>query len=322
MATSGSIDFTQTRNEIIQNAYQLLGVYGTGRTINAADQVLGEQFLNMMIKGWMAKGLHLWAKEEAILFVEDEEAEYTLSGDSTSARVTARDTVVVTNLDGAVIAAATSLTVDDTTDMTALDIIGIVQDDDVVHWTTITSVDTTTTLTLTAGMAGASADNSNVYVFTSRINKPLRIHAMRRITGTGQTQSEIPMIPLSHSEYFDLPNKNQAAANPSHYYYNPNISSGRLYLWPSPSDPSIRFGLTYTRMLEDFDSAANTPDLPQEWLQVITYQLAVRLAPSFDAEDKANKMIVPLASILYQDMLDWDTEVESVYFQPDSGYRS
>ncbi len=320
MATSGSIDFNQTRNELILDAFQLLGVYGIGRTVSSEDQAFAENMLNKMVKAWQAQGIHLWAKEEGVLFVADNVGEYTLSSAGTSARATLATDEVTTELTAAHAASATELTVTSTAGMTAADIIGIVLDDDAVTWTTIVSVDTATTLTLTAGLDSAAAAGSNVYAFTSRINKPLRIHAMRRIRGTDQggtsTQTEIPMMQLSHQDYFDLPNKTLNGLT-THFYYNPDILDGKVYLWPRPNDPEMRFGFTFTRMFEDFDAAGDNPDFPQEWLEVLTYQLAVRLAPAFGKDQKLIATIAPIAQILLQSMLDWDSEKDSVNFIPD-----
>lgn len=317
MATSSSTNFNQTRNEIIQDSFQLIGVYGVGRTISSEDQTFAENMLNKMVKAWSAQGIHLFAKQEGVLFLADETGDYNLSNASTSARATKASDAVITELNGAAAASATSLTVDSTTDMTAADIIGIVLDDDVVHWTTIVSVDTSTTLTITSGLASAAADNSNVYTFTTRINRPLRISSMRRAEGVGSNLTEIPMIQLSHQEYFDLPLK-VSNGSPTHYYYDPQLETGVVHLWQRPSDPETYIKFTYERILEDFDTSTDNPDFPQEWLEVLTYQLAVRLAPAFGKDQKLIATIAPLASTLLENILNWDTEATSIYLQPDS----
>lgn len=323
MATSGSVDFNQTRSEIILDALNLIGVYGVGRTVSSEDMTFANSMLNKMIKAWQAKGIHLWAKEEAYLFISDNVGAYTLGSGASDAYAALKDDCVITELNGAHVTSATSLTVDDTTGMAAADNIGVVLDDDTVHWTTIVSVDSSTTLTITTGLAGAAADNKNVYTFTNRINKPLRIHSMRRVTGMDSgattTQTEIPMQELSHQEYFDLPTKTHNGLS-SHFYYNPDISTGTLYLWPRPNDPEMYFAFTYDRMLEDMDAVGNNADFPVEWLEVITYQLAVRLAPAFGKEQKVVAMIMPMAVSMLDDMLNWDTETASVYLVPDKGY--
>lgn len=323
MATSGSVNYTQTRNEIINDAFQLLGVYGVGRTISSEDMTFASSMLNKMVKAWQAKGIHLWSKEEAYLFIADNVGEYTLSNAGTSARACARTDAVITELNGAHAASATTLVVNDTTGMTAADIIGIVNDDDAVTWTTIVSVDSGTGLTITAGLDGAAADNNNVYTFTSRINKPLRILNMRRITGTDSTttstRTEIRMVRLSHQDFFELPNKTTNGV-PTHYYYNPDLNDGTLYLWPRPSDPETYFEFTYERMLEDFDASTDNPDFPQEWLETITYQLAVRLAPAFGKDQKSIAYILPLASAMLDEMMSWDSEVGSIQLIPNKDY--
>jgi len=322
MATSGSINFNQTRNELIQDAFQLIGVYGVGRTVSSEDMNFASNILNKMVKAWQAKGLHLWSKEEGTLFIADNVGEYTLSNASASARATLRSDTVITEIaSGALASGSTSVTVDSTTDMATSDIIGIVQDDDVVHWSTISTIPSSTTLTIALATTAAAAENSNVYTFTTRINKPLRILSMRRVTGVDagstSTRSEISMVRLSHQDFFNLPNKS-TNGTPSHYYYNPDLTDGLLHLWPRPSDPEVYFEFTFERMIEDFDASTNNPDFPSEWLECLTYQLAYRLAPPF-GKDK-NKL-QPEASVMLTDLLNWDAEVTSITIEPDISGR-
>lgn len=317
MATSGSVNFNQTRNELIQDSLGLIGVYGVGRTISAEDMTFSSNMLNKMVKSYQGQGLHLWTKEEAYLFVADNTGEYTLSADSSSARMCLRSDAVITELAVAASATDTTLTVDSTTGMAAADIIGIVNDDDTVDWTTIVSVDSSTTLTITDQISGACAINNNVYTFTNRVNKPLRILSMRRVTGGPSSPSSIPMMALSHEEYFDLPNK-ENNGNPTHYYYNPDLTTGNLYMWLRPDTPEMYFEVTFERMLEDFDTASDTPDFPSEWLECLTYQLAVRLAPAFG---KSNMIPVlgPTADAMLQRAMDFDQEVTSINMIPEKG---
>src|SRR3990167_3017319 len=115
MATSGSVNFNQTRNDIITDALGLIGVYGVGRTISSEDMTYCSNALNKMIKAWQGKGIHLWSKEEGVLFPAAYTAEYILSSDATSARACLASDAVITQLNGAHASGATSLTVDSTT---------------------------------------------------------------------------------------------------------------------------------------------------------------------------------------------------------------
>lgn len=318
MATSGSVNYTQTRNDIIHNAYRLIGVYGIGRTISAEDMETASQFLNMMIKTYQADGLHLWAKEEAYLFLADNTANYTLSSDSTSARACLRSDAVITELSAAAAASATSLTVESTTGMATSDIIGVVGDDDTVTWTTISTIHTSTTLTIASGLTSASASGNNVYTFTSRINKPLRILSARRVTGGPDSPSAVPLVMLSHEEYYNIPTK-ETNGSPTQFYYNPDLTTGQLSLWPRPDDPETYIEFTFERMLEDFDAATDNADFPSEWLECLVYQLAVRLAPQFGKSNMLES-IGPMAKDLYDKVSGFDQEPASIKFMPDISY--
>lgn len=322
MATSGSVNYNKTRSEIIEDAYRLIGVYGRGRTVSSEDMQLGVDLLNMMLKSWQAQGLHLWTKEEGVLFVADNTGEYSLGSTASDAYACKESDAVITELNGAAAASATSLTVDSTTGMAASDNIGVVLDSDAMHWTTISSVDSSTTLTIASGLASAAADNSNVYTFTNRINKPLRVLSARRISGidsgSTSTQTEIPLVRLSNQEYFELPAKtNNGLTN--HFYYRPNRDNGSLFLWPRPDDPENYIRFTYERLIEDMDATTDNLDFPQEWLEAVTYQLAVRLAIPFGREQKAGMLLVPIAAELLQELKNWDAEVSQIQFMPDMG---
>lgn len=318
MATSNSTDFNQTRNEIINDAYQLLGVYGVGRTISAEDLQFASRSLNRMVKAWQAQGLHLWTKEEAILFpsADPNVERYQLGNTASDAHCALRTDAVITELGAAEAAAQTEITVDSSTGMAANDAIGIELDDETVHWTTISSVDNATTLTIADALPSAAAANRNVYTYTNRINKPLRVLSVRRKVEVGDSSTSIPIVALSHQEYFDLAGKKTDGLS-SHYYYNPDLSNGSLYLYPRPENGRLYFELTFERMIEDFDAAGDNPDFPSEWLECMVYQLATKIAPAFGKEEKAMAYIAPIASQLLQNMLDWDTEIEHIQLMPE-----
>ena len=316
MTTSGSIDYNQTRNEIIFDALQIIGVYGIGRTVSAEDEKFAASMLNKMVKAWQKQGLHMWAYEEAYLFAAKDGAEYSMGNASTDARAALRTDTVFTELGADEAASQTSITVDSTTDMTAADIIGIELNDGTTHWSTIASITDSTTLVIDDALASAASTNRNVYTFTTRINKPLRIPSMRRKSGIGDSSTTIPMLKLSQQEYFDLPNKAMSGV-PSHYYYNPDISNGRLYVWPRPQNSEYHFEFTFERMLEDFDASTDNADFPVEWLECITYQLAYRIAGGFG---KDKNTVMPEAGVMLENMLDADHEATSMYLMPNRDY--
>lgn len=118
--------------------------------------------------------------------------------------------------------------------------------------------------------------------FTTR---PLKITSMRHVANSIDT----PMIPLTRQEYFDQPNK-ATSGKPSSFYYDPQggkTATGTLYIWPTDSAVnSLEF--TYLRQFDDFDASANDPDFPQEWLDCLVHNLALKLAPYYGVTDVAD----------------------------------
>lgn len=318
MATSGSANFSITRNELIQEALELLGAYGAAETISAEDMTKAARALNLMVKTWQAQGLHLWAQEEGVLFIDKNVSTYTLSNDASSANACLWSDAVLTQIATAASASDTTLTVDSTTGMAASDIIGIVLDDGTVDYTTIVSVDSSTALTITTGLSAAAAVNKNVYTFTSRINKPLRIHNMRQVTGISSSttsSNNLPMTELSQEDYAYIAGPDTNGRS-SHFYYNPDLTTGKLYLWPRPNDGKYYFKFSFTRMLEDFDASTDNPDFPIEWAEALIWNLAARLAPAFGKEDKAVTQIIPYATALLNTIAAYDAETVSFNLQP------
>ena len=126
MATSGSIDFTMTRDDIIKQALWLIGAIGESETVPTDTTTQVAFQLNMLVKAWQAEGLNLWTTQEATLFLTKSVATYNLnssSGDNAS------DTVEETSLSAAASSSATVLTVTSSTDMAASDIVLIELDD-------------------------------------------------------------------------------------------------------------------------------------------------------------------------------------------------
>ena len=69
MTTSGSVNFAINRNQIITDALEDIGAIGAGDTPDDDDIQACALKLNIMVKAWMAQGIHLWALEEATLFL-------------------------------------------------------------------------------------------------------------------------------------------------------------------------------------------------------------------------------------------------------------
>jgi hypothetical protein len=138
----------------------------------------------------------------------------------------------------------------------------------------------TTNLWVTKDTAHTLTPGTQSYTVGTGLNisiaRPGRLEAARR-TASGV---DIPLGVVSRQEYMDTPNKSLQAP-PLIAYYDPQVSSGVLYVWPTGSTGNTSVTLTFQRYIEDFDVQGNTPDLPPEWHLALVYQLALMLAQSY-----------------------------------------
>lgn len=146
------------------------------------------------------------------------------------------------------------------------------------------------------------------------------IAAARRMLSVRRRISSIdtPMQELSRQEYYDLPNKSQQGM-PINWYFDPQRATRTLYLWLTPSTAiasTTTIHFTYLRVIEDIDALENDPDVPQEWLEALIYNLAARLGPEFGADENVLPRIEARAAALLSDLGSQDQEMASLYLQP------
>jgi len=311
--TSGSINFTENRNEIIIDAFSKIRVFAIGETPTTDDVNLASRALNRMVKEWQAKGWHLWKKREATLFLAKGVHEYLLGGTS-SDHVT--EEYVKTTLTADAASGTDTLTVTSSAGMTAADYIGIVLDDSSLFWTTIKAVLGATSVQTDAVLTGKASKNKYVFAYTTKITRPLLIPNARRYTViTGQ---EIPLISYSHSQYYDMPTK-ESQGSPNIFNYDPQLDSGKLNIWPTPADINYLINFTYAKSIEDFDNITDNPDFPQEWLDALVYNLALNLGPDYGKANNPDfSLIVQRAKESLDVLQGFDSERGSIFFQPDN----
>lgn len=312
MATSGSGNFTNTRNEIVTAALNKIGILGTNETLSQSDLQYAAGELNRMIKHWDTQGLHLWKYTEGVLVLEKDVSEYSVS--SSVGRFVLESDFVATTMSATAVAGATSLTVTSTTGMAVSDVIGVVTTDDTIHWSTISTIPDSTSLTIADGLDTATASGENVYTYTSRAVRPKEVTSVRYAYKNG---IERVVEDYSREDYFDLPNKSQSGS-PIVIHYDPQLNAGTFYVWPTPSHSDAKLNITFSRGLEDFDAAADTPDFPQEWLRALVLNLSVELCPAYGKDNKL-AILKPEADMALRQVLGWDNEKTSIFLGIDTG---
>jgi hypothetical protein len=312
VASSGSVDFSVNRDEIIKAALRAARIVGKDQTPDSTHISTGSEALNMIVKQWQGKadfapGLKVWSRKVAYLFLQQGEHQYDLgpSGDHWTG------TYYSTTLDAAEATSQTVISVTSTTNMTNSDNIGIVLDDGTIHWSTISSFSAGDTVTIATGLASAAASGNRVFWYTSKARRPLEIlTAVLRDTST----QDVPLYPMSLEAFESITDKT-ADGTPQYYHYEPMLTNGRISFDIEPDDVTKIVRVVFLGTLEDFDALADTPDYPQEWFRALKFQLAMDLWPEYKDGDPPASLKISRDEAL---MIAQNTNPETTdeYFQP------
>lgn len=308
MTTSGSTDFSINALDIVSEGYDACGILDPNETLSPDMTASGLKKLNIMVKAWMAQGMNLWAMSEATLFLSLNTQTYSLGGTGDHCTNSYVHTTLSTNE----ALGSTSLGLTSATGMSASDKIGIVLDSGVIHWTTISGSPGATT-TISLGLASAASAGNVVFAYTTKINRPLRIiSAYRRSISNQDTPIEV----TGRKIYSELANK-FTTGKIVQAYYDPQLTLGKISVWPTNDLATDVLRFWYERPIEDFDSEIDTPDFPIEWSEALINNLAYRLTkPNNVPKDKRLEIKADAdQSLLIASA--FGQEDSSVYFQPD-----
>lgn len=309
MATSGSINFELTRNEIITAALRKICVLGKKQQLAADDLNMCVTELNCMLLEWQGEGIYVWTQNEGILFTAKDTKDYTLS--STGDHSCMLSDLVTTTTTVSAAAAATALTVTSTTGMAVSDKIGIYLDDGSRQWTTISAIGSSTTLTLAAGLSSAAGVGATVYTYTTKLNRPVKVTDVRYKDDNNQ---ERMVEVIDRSWYQNIVSKTTSGF-PVQIYYNAGRSvTGTANIWPVPATAAGYLIFNYVRDIEDFDNATDTPDFPREWRKAIIYNLAMQVAPNFRVDIKDFPDVLRDAETSYRKVKAMSYELEDIQF--------
>jgi len=309
MTTSGITTYNETETEIIHDAYEKINVVGTDETVSAEDYASAHRTLNRMIKFWQGIDYHLWLKETATIFLQKNQLEYTLNSTGDHATLSYVETTLSADeASGQVILSVTS-----STGMNVDDYVGIKQDDNTLHWSTIKTIIDPTSIEINTAITDDAASGSKVYAYTTRLDQPFDVYSAVR---ESESQIDVPMNYLAYQEYFELPNKTSTGF-PVSYNYNRKINSALIRIWPVPITVEHLIKITFARKIEDFSVVSNDPDFPQEWIEVLVLNLAVKLAPNYGKAGTPNFAEVKEdAKLSLMQVGAFDNEPGSIYFQP------
>lgn len=310
--TSGTYTFNYNLNQIVRAAARKIGAIAAGEVLSSQAIQDFTDSLNIQVKAWDATGLHIWTEEEAILFLQPNQYSYTLGGTTTDNA--AWTTYNSTTLLAAAASGATSISVSSTTGFAASYYVGVVTNAGNISWSQESGAPSGSAITLSTGLSGMANAGNAVYVYQTQIVRPLRVVSGRRFAFNGSIDT--PMIQMSRVDYRNQPNKT-APGTVTQFFYDPRggaSNQGVMWLWPAPSDVMSCFKFTFWRPIQDFAIGANIPDLPNEWINALIWNLAYIMAPEYDCPPQRYQMIQGQAASSLDTVQGWDREPESYLF--------
>jgi len=314
MAVSNSTDFTLNRNEIIDKALELVGAKEANLTPDATEVAEASEWLNLMLKQWQVDtDMSMWVRRTGTLFLEQDKKTYQLGTSGTYATVDDEEDISETTLDAAEAAAETTISVTSTSGFANSDQIGILLDDDTIHWSTISSFVTDDTVTIATGLASAAASGNMVYTYTSIMHRPYKI---MEVVLRDTDDRDIILEPISQNTYMGL-NDKASSGNPTGYYFDPLLTNSKISFWPVIESNDYKVLIRYVKPYDDMDAASNNLDFPVAWTMAIIYGLAMHLCVKYSVEDTNYNRIIRQASVLFKRANAMDIEYGSFEIEPD-----
>lgn len=309
MATSGDYNYNLTRNQIIEDAAELAGIYDPeGQVLTASQYTRYARALNNIISAWQTDGLLVWTRKIGAVFLQKGQATYNIALDKTNSDHSSLEHVATTLTSGS----GTGLTVGTTTGMTAGDHIGIELATGYMYWDTIASVDSGTTLTLTTGSSGYLTGGV-IWTYTTALSKATRMRDgyVRQSAGGNDT----PIKVLSEEEYMRFGVKTTTGLT-TQVWYQALVPDGVFHCYPVPQTSNTILFVELQYPFQNFTTSTDNPDFPAGWLQALIYALAVDIAYRTGMDEKRLTMLQQKADYFHQ-YAAGDSQEQSVFFQPD-----
>lgn len=245
MATSGSFDFTRTRDQIIERALRAVGALGQGEVATAPQITEGSEVLNSIVKALQAEpgGPRLWVTEKA-----------TVTG-LISSEITHNGVNYICIL------GHTS------------SIAGATGDEPGVG-------DAWTNNWQTGGAGGPSWATATAYVSAGDFGVAADTIDIQRVFVRDSTATshgnDVYLRMISREEYMGLYDKGDTG-EPTHIYFDKQLIP-RAYLYPQSDNSTYVIHYDRIRLLEDFDASGDTPDFPVRWIETLVFMLAYKLS--------------------------------------------
>jgi hypothetical protein len=315
--TSGTYGYSQSAFKLISGALRLCSAIADEETPTSAMAENAMDSLNAMVKGWQASGIHVWAEEECILFLQPGQAQYQMGIGSPDNVCLYRD-YVQSSLITTANAGVMSVVMASTAGLSSGAFVGFQLDAGTNFWTTVNLVSSGNVITLNAPLPSQATSGAITFGYVTPLMRPLRVPEGRRFLYSSKIQT--PLIVMSRLDYDYLPNPYNTGVI-TQYFYDPHMGDGAytnavgfMNVWPTPVDYTNAMRFVAQRPLQDFATLANIPDFPAEWLAALRWNLATEIAPEYDVPADRFDRLKGQADMWFLRASSWDREPESVLF--------
>ena len=243
MATSSSFDWTATRDQIANRALRIIGAIDQVGSPSAAQLANACEALNSIVKNLQTQNLGLWAREW------------------TTAALAASTELTHNAVDYICVRSHTSSAAGATGDEPG------VGDD----WETFWKL---------GGSGGAAWVTATAYnAIGDFVPASDTIYIEEAFVRRADTDH--PLRIVKFDEYLSNIGTKYSTGLPNILAFNNSLAAP--YAFTYPQDDTVADIIHYLRYrkLEDFDSAANNPDAPVAWIEVLVFALARRLSPEY-----------------------------------------
>ena len=180
MATSDSIDFTLTRNELYTEVLQTMTVVGAGETPSSEAIDAVNIPANLLLKSWFNRGIHLWTELKCVLFQVNGTNQYFLGNSQAE-----------TIIDADEASGQTVISVLSTTGIVAGSKVAIELDDGNAHLSTVASVVAGDTIEINDSLPGASSIGRDVWTYVDIPSKPANWTTLNSLVSTTLSADEL-----------------------------------------------------------------------------------------------------------------------------------
>ena len=321
MAVSGTTTFTVTRDQIIEAALRSLAVLEEGAQPSATTIENSSFSLNLILKKWQSEGIKLWTVVEYTVPLVNSQTAYTI-GPSATYDLNADKPLRV-------IQAFLRNMTSPTNGVAEISLLSggsgyVSQPTNAVAVSGGTGTGATFNLTFSGGVATAAAleangGNYSVGDVLTVLGGTYTTPATITVNSLYNTFIDLPMNLISQQEYNILGSKSsQGTTNSVFYKAWRDYGEVKVFLTPNANTSEYyELHLTVQRPIMDITKPNENFDFPSEWFLALKWALVAELASDYEKTLTDKQYYEQKATMLKNELMDWDIEWTSTYFQPD-----